>query len=93
MNDIIVLTEADLRRCVTLDGESIAAIEEAFRALATKPVAMPPILRLDIPEANGEKLTADVTRISFNDLQNGVISTSNGQLWTTSDGGRTWQRK
>lgn len=54
MNDIVILTETDLRSCVAVDTESIAAIEEAFRALATKPVAMPPILRLDIPEANGE---------------------------------------
>src|SRR6185437_7679571 len=54
MKDVVILSEADLRDCVAVDAEAIAAIEEAFRALATKPVAMPPILRLDIPEANGE---------------------------------------
>jgi ectoine utilization protein EutC len=54
MTDVVMLSEADLRSCVAVDAESIAAVEEAFRALATKPVAMPPILRLDIPEANGE---------------------------------------
>jgi ornithine cyclodeaminase len=54
MKDVVILSEAELRRCVTVDAESIGAVEEAFRALATKPVAMPPILRLDIPEANGE---------------------------------------
>jgi len=54
MKDVVILSEADLRGCVAVDAEAIAAIEEAFRALATKPVAMPPILRLDIPEANGE---------------------------------------
>jgi ornithine cyclodeaminase len=32
----------------------VDAIEDGFRALATKAVAMPPILRLDIPEHNGE---------------------------------------
>jgi len=46
-----------------------------------------------IAEVNGEKLTGDVVRVSFNDLQNGVISTSNGQLWATSDGGHMWRRK
>lgn len=54
MKDVVILNEAELRSCVAVDAESIAAVEEAFRALATKPVAMPPILRLDIPEANGE---------------------------------------
>jgi ectoine utilization protein EutC len=54
MNDVVILSEAELRSCVAVDAESIAAVEEAFRALATKPVAMPPILRLDIPEVNGE---------------------------------------
>jgi ornithine cyclodeaminase len=49
-----VLTEADLRQIVPLDADVVACVEEAFVALATKAVAMPPILRLDIPEHNGE---------------------------------------
>jgi len=49
-----VLTEADLRRIVPLDADVVVCVEEAFVALATKAVAMPPILRLDIPEHNGE---------------------------------------
>jgi len=39
---------------VPLDTAAVDCIEDAFRALATKPVAMPPILRLDIPEHRGE---------------------------------------
>jgi ornithine cyclodeaminase len=49
-----ILTEADLRRIVKLDRDAVACVENAFRALATLPVAMPPILRLDIPEHHGE---------------------------------------
>lgn len=49
-----ILSEAELRRCVTLDAGTIDCIEQAFLALATKPVAMPPILRLDIPDHHGE---------------------------------------
>jgi ornithine cyclodeaminase len=48
-----VLTEAELRRCIALDLSVVDCIEEAFHALATKAVAMPPILRLDIPEHHG----------------------------------------
>lgn len=54
MSRMIILTEKDLRGIVTLDGDAVACVEEAFCALATKPVAMPPILRLDIPEHRGE---------------------------------------
>jgi ornithine cyclodeaminase len=51
---ITILTEADLRALVPLDAEAVDCIENAFHSLATKPVAMPPILRLDIPEHRGE---------------------------------------
>jgi ornithine cyclodeaminase len=54
MSRMIVLTEADLRKIVRLDLDVVACVENAFRALATLPVAMPPILRLDIPEHRGE---------------------------------------
>lgn len=49
-----ILTESDLRRIVPLDLNAIHCVEEAFRVLACKPVRMPPILRLDIPENRGE---------------------------------------
>ena len=54
MADVRILTEADLRRLVPLDLEAVAAVEGAFRALAGGSVVMPPILRLDIADANGE---------------------------------------
>ncbi|BCH28203.1 cyclodeaminase [Mesorhizobium sp. L-8-10] len=54
MNRMTVLTEAELRRIVRLDLDAVACVENAFRALATLPVVMPPILRLDIPEHHGE---------------------------------------
>ncbi|MBX5242564.1 ectoine utilization protein EutC [Rhizobium sp. NLR22b] len=54
MNRMIILTEAELRKIVVLDRDAVACIEQAFAALATKAVAMPPILRLDIPECRGE---------------------------------------
>ncbi|WDR02642.1 ectoine utilization protein EutC [Devosia algicola] len=54
MPDVTILTEADLRQLVPLDAEAIACVENAFRALATTAVVMPPILRLDMKEANGE---------------------------------------
>lgn len=54
MADITILTEADLRDLVPLDRAAIDAVRDAFIALATQPVVMPPVLRLDIAEARGE---------------------------------------
>jgi len=54
MSRMTILTEADLRAIVKLDLEAVACVENAFLALETKKVAMPPILRLDIPEHRGE---------------------------------------
>ncbi|RTL92232.1 ectoine utilization protein EutC [Ancylobacter aquaticus] len=54
MSRMLVLTETDLRPIIGLDASAVDGIEAAFAALATKPVAMPPILRLDIPEHRGE---------------------------------------
>ena len=45
-----MLTEAELRQCVELDLEVIEGIADAFTALATGRVVMPPILHIDLPE-------------------------------------------
>ncbi|MGI9498670.1 MAG: cyclodeaminase [Geminicoccaceae bacterium] len=54
MPDITILSERELRAAVQLDQGAIHCIERAFEALATQPVIMPPILRLDIEAHNGE---------------------------------------
>ncbi|EWY36695.1 multidrug DMT transporter permease [Skermanella stibiiresistens SB22] len=54
MPDLKILTEAELCGCVALDLDAVACVEDCFRALATQDVAMPPILRLDVPDHNGE---------------------------------------
>lgn len=54
MSRISILTEKDLRDIIQLDISAVDCVEQAFAALATKPVAMPPVLRLDIPEFRGE---------------------------------------
>lgn len=36
---------------------------------------------------------SDIVRIDFSDAQNGLLTTANGRIWTTSDGGKNWQLK
>jgi len=51
---ITVLTETNIRKCVGLDQEAFAAVADAFTALATGQVTLPPIVRIDVPEHKGE---------------------------------------
>ncbi|WGW03609.1 cyclodeaminase [Tropicibacter oceani] len=53
-HDIRIVTETQLREVVTLDLTVIDIIEEAFAALASDTVIMPPILSMDLPMVNGE---------------------------------------
>ncbi|MGC2058793.1 MAG: YCF48-related protein [Candidatus Sulfotelmatobacter sp.] len=46
-----------------------------------------------IPSVAGVGLTGDIVGIQFSDSQHGKISTSNAELWTTSDTGQTWQKQ
>ncbi|MDU9024180.1 cyclodeaminase [Pseudomonas corrugata] len=75
MSQVTLLSEADLRSCVALDLPSIDAVEQAFVLLATAAVAMPPILRLDIPEHNGE---VDVKTAYLPGLERFAIKVSPG---------------
>ncbi|MCF8500350.1 MAG: ectoine utilization protein EutC [Rhodospirillum sp.] len=54
MPTIKILTEAQLRRVVSLDLEAIDCVERAFAALAGGKVVMPPILSMAIADHNGE---------------------------------------
>ncbi|KMK65892.1 cyclodeaminase [Puniceibacterium sp. IMCC21224] len=53
-DDIRILTEADLRKAVTLDLGLVDVIERAFVALAQGGVVMPPVLSMDLATQNGE---------------------------------------
>ncbi|MBO9475854.1 cyclodeaminase [Shimia sp. R10_1] len=53
-HDIQIVTEAELREAVKLDLTVVNVVEQAFAALASGKVVMPPILSMDLHEANGE---------------------------------------
>ncbi|MCC0064989.1 MAG: cyclodeaminase [Defluviimonas sp.] len=53
-HDIRIVTEAELREVVQLDLTVVDVIETAFAALARGGVVMPPILSMELREANGE---------------------------------------
>ena len=49
------------------------------------------------PVADGKPLTSDIAKVEFSDPRHGKLTTGNqengnGETWTTSDAGETWQR-
>ena len=51
---VTILTEAELRQCLGMDEDSLAAVSDGFTRLAQGEATVPPILRVDIPENQGE---------------------------------------
>ncbi len=51
---VMVLTGAEIRQCVSLDGEAIAAVADGFARLALGQVTIPPIVALRFPGNGGE---------------------------------------
>lgn len=45
------------------------------------------------PAADGTVLTSDITAIEFDNLQNGTLTTADGQTWTTGDAGQSWTQQ
>jgi ectoine utilization protein EutC len=54
MREILILTENELRQAVSLDMTLIDLIADAFKKLSAGKVSMPPILRMDMEDKNGE---------------------------------------
>ena len=43
------------------------------------------------PAANGRTLTSDIAAIEFANSKHGKLTTANQEIWTTADGGHSWQ--
>ncbi len=54
MAPLAVLTESDLRRAVGLGHAELAAVEAVYPLISAGAGSMPPIMRIDVPEHNGE---------------------------------------
>ena len=45
------------------------------------------------PPRNLQRLSGDILSLEFADAQNGRISTSTGEVWTTADNGQSWKKQ
>jgi hypothetical protein len=46
-----------------------------------------------VPSDVGILLTGDIIAIQFSDSRNGIVTTSNAEVWTTLDAGQTWHKQ
>jgi len=74
---VTILTEGELRQCVGMDQEAIAAVADGFARLAEGAVTLPPIVRVDIPESRGE---VDVKTAYLRGLDSFAIKVASGFL-------------
>jgi hypothetical protein len=45
------------------------------------------------PEFGGASLSGDIAAIEFTDIRQGKVTTANGEIWITDDGGKTWRKQ
>ena len=72
---VTILTEPELRECVGMDEDSIAAVSEGFTRLAQGKATVPPILRVDVTENQGE---VDVKTAYVHGLDSFAIKIASG---------------
>lgn len=73
--NVTILREDEIRQCVGVDEASLAAVADGFRRLAEGKATMPPILRVDIPENNGE---VDIKTAYLQGLDGFAVKMSSG---------------
>ncbi|MBH8596498.1 cyclodeaminase [Thermoactinomyces sp. CICC 10523] len=96
---MIIFHEREIREVVQINNRAIAVVEEGFTSLATQKVAMPPIMRVDVPENNGEvdvktayipgwdQFAIKVSSGFFNNYQKGLPSLSGMMLLMNTETG------
>jgi ornithine cyclodeaminase len=72
---VLVLNEAEIRRCVGLTHEAVAAVALGFTRLAEGRVNLPPIVRVDIPVSRGE---VDIKTAYIDGLDRFAIKVASG---------------
>lgn len=71
----LIVSEAELRRVIGLDREGLEAVAGGFARLSAGEVVQPPIMRIDIPEHQGE---VDVKSAFVKGLDSFAVKLSSG---------------
>jgi len=74
---VTILTEAEIRDCVSMDQGAVEAIAQGFTRLAEGQTTMPPVMRIDVAENHGE---VDVKTAYIHGLDHFAIKVASGFL-------------
>ena len=74
---VAILTEAEIRDCVSMDQDAVEAVAEGFTCLAQGQATMPPVMRIDVAENHGE---VDVKTAYIHGLDHFAIKVASGFL-------------
>ena len=74
---VTILTEAEIRDCVSMDQGAVEAVAEGFTYLAEGQATMPPVMRIDVAENHGE---VDVKTAYVHGLDHFAIKVASGFL-------------
>lgn len=72
-----ILNEAEIRSCVGMNAEALEIVSEGFAKLALEQVTVPPIMRIDVHDNNGE---VDIKTAYIHGLENFAIKIASGFL-------------
>jgi ectoine utilization protein EutC len=72
---VLIFTEQELKQFVQINQEAVKVVEEAFSKLSKNEAMMPPIMRVDIEDQNGE---VDVKTAYIKDKEMFAIKISSG---------------
>lgn len=73
--NMLILREAELRRCAPLDLEAVSVVEQAFSLLAQGEAFVPPIIGVEVPEKDGE---VDIKTAYIRGLDSFAIKVASG---------------
>ena len=74
---VTILTEAEIRDCVSMDQDAVEAVAQGFTCLAEGQATMPPVMRIDVAENHGE---VDVKTAYIHSLDHFAIKVASGFL-------------
>jgi len=74
---VAILTEAEIRDCVSMDQDAVEVVAQGFTRLAEGHTTMPPVMRIDVAEHHGE---VDVKTAYVHGLDHFAIKVASGFL-------------
>ena len=74
---VTILTEAEIRDCVSMNQDAVEAVAQGFTCLAEGQATMPPVMRIDVAANHGE---VDVKTAYIHGLDHFAIKVASGFL-------------